>query len=95
MSGVSQFTRSFIWLEALETTAERKSAAIVLPCPNSPPPSPRNTIPPHHRGSALAFFGPAKPARTTVALAVGLLLPRRRRQRSGPGWEGAGAELRS
>lgn len=35
--GMSQFTQSIIWREALETTAERKSAAIVLPCRNGPP----------------------------------------------------------
>lgn len=41
---VSKFTQSIIWCEALETTAERKSAAIVLPCRNSHNP-PRNTMP--------------------------------------------------
>lgn len=43
---MSKFTHAIIWREALETTAERKSAAIVLPCRNGHnPPSPRNTTP--------------------------------------------------
>lgn len=38
--GTSKFTPSIIWREALDTTAERKSAAIVLPCCNSHTPRP-------------------------------------------------------
>lgn len=32
LCGMSKFTQSIIWHEALKTTAERKAAAIVLPC---------------------------------------------------------------
>lgn len=56
--GMSKFTPSIIWREALDTTAERKSAAIVPPCPNSHKPPPLKHDASHRRGSAVSFLGP-------------------------------------
>lgn len=80
---VSKFTHSIIWCEALETTAERKSAAIVLPCRNSHNPPPKHDAT-HRRSSAVSFFGPAKLPRPRISLASGIFLPRWQ-QRSDPG----------
>ncbi len=52
LCGMSKFTQSIIWHEALKTTAERKAAAIVLPCHKSCNPS-WNTMPSHTTATAL------------------------------------------
>lgn len=74
--GMSKFTQPIIWPEALETTAERKSAAIVLPIRNSHPPPILKHDATHCRGSAVSFFGPAKLPCARISLAFGIFLPR-------------------